>query len=112
MKWNQFNSSEKNVVSLVAGQNGGRFQYKPFACCRSFTATIDGKLMEFNNSNQFVNNDREERQYFQTANAADRKYLYFKFDEDQNSPVPLPKQALSGRWYIVCFNYHDCFLSK
>ena len=100
VKWNQFNSSEKNVVSLVAGQNGGRFQYKPFACCRSFTATIDGKLMEFNNSNQFVNNDREERQYFQTANAADRKYLYFKFDEDQNSPVPLPKQALSGRWYI------------
>ena len=30
----------------------------------------------------------------------DRKYLYFKFDKDQNSPVALPKPAQSGRWYI------------
>ena len=97
VSWIQVSSLKENIVSLVAGQRPSNAGFNHFECCRSFTGTIDGKPVVFNNSNQFVDNDREERQYFKTD---DGKYLYFKFDKDQNSPVPLPMPAQSGRWYI------------
>ena len=106
VSWIQVSSLKENIVSLVAGQKpsdpmGG---FKHTFCCESFRMTINGKPVVFHNSNQKVNNKDDEREFFKTdqrgQHLVDTKYLYFKFDEDQNSPVALPKPAQSGRWYI------------
>ena len=112
VSWIQVSSLKENIVSLVAGQKpsdpmGG---FKHTICCESLRMTSDGEPVVFYNSNKKVNGKDDERKYFQSVPhwhipSDDTKYLYFMFDKDQNSPVPLPKPAQSGRWYISTGRY-------